>query len=92
MERIQRKAGTLFGMNSTETLGLIGIVLLVLITWLATRGFDKIEKVASASGAVIIAISGLFIVASILMLVLNHGHLAQPMSAHAIVLSPEPAI
>lgn len=80
----------LFGMNSTETLGLIGIVLLVLITWLATRGFDKIEKVASASGAVIIAISGLFIVASILMLVLNHGHLAQPMSAHAIVSSPNP--
>lgn len=78
----------LLGMSSTETLGLIGIGLLVLITWMSTRGFDKIEKIASASGAVIIGISGIFIVASVLMLIINHGHLAQPMTMHAIVSSP----
>ncbi|WP_290033089.1 glutamate/gamma-aminobutyrate family transporter YjeM [Ligilactobacillus cholophilus] len=78
----------LLGLNSTETLGIIGIGLLCLITWLASRGFDKIEKVASASGIVILAISGLFIAASILMLFFNHGHLAQPISVHAMVSSP----
>lgn len=78
------------GFNSTETLGLIGILFLIMITFLATRGFDKIEKMASASGTVIIAISVLFIIASLLMLLVNHGHLAQPMTAHALVSSPNP--
>lgn len=80
----------LFGLNSDETLGIIGIVILCLVTFLATRGFDKIEKVASASGTVILVIAGLFIVSSIVMLVVNHGHLAQPLTSDSVISSPNP--
>ncbi|WP_283601474.1 glutamate/gamma-aminobutyrate family transporter YjeM [Ligilactobacillus aviarius] len=70
----------LFGLSSVETLGVIGIVGVLIVTFFSSRGMDAIAKVSTVGGAFNLAVNGLFLIISILILVFNHGHLAQPVS------------
>ena len=38
------------GLNSTQTVGLLGVCTIVLITFIANKGLEKISKIASAGG------------------------------------------
>lgn len=70
----------LFGLSSVETLGIAGILLVLVVTFFSVRGMDAIAKVASIGGAFNVALNAIFLGASVIILVLNHGHLAQPVS------------
>ena len=70
----------LFGLSSVETLGIAGILLVLVVTFFSVRGMNAIAKVASIGGAFNVALNAIFLGASVIILVLNHGHLAQPVS------------
>ena len=63
---------SLFGLNSTQTLGIISVGLILLVTWCSTRGMDKIKKFADIGGISSIVIIAVLVVGSLAVLIGNH--------------------
>lgn len=70
----------LFGLNSVETLGVIGIGWVIIVTLFSSRGMDAITKISTVGGFFNISLNVLFLVISLLVLLFNKGHLAEPIS------------
>ena len=82
----------LFGLNSTQTLGILAAILMVLITFTATKGLEKITKVTSIGGLAVTILNLVLLFGAILVLALNGGEFAQPISnmKSAFLTSPNP--
>lgn len=79
------------GFNATETVGILAIVWIVVVTLFAVHGIDSISKVASIGGVFVMILTGVFVVLSLLALFLNGGHLAEPINGiSSFVKSPNP--
>ena len=82
---------SLFGLNSTQTIGLLGVIWIVLVTFTATKGLDKIKKVTSVGGLAVMLLNIILLVGAIVVLIANGGHLAEPIvNATSFVNSPNP--
>ncbi len=77
----------LFGLNSTQTLGLMGVILIITITLVASKGLDKITKVTSLGGTAVTLINLVLLFGAIITFIGNGGHLAQPLT----LTSPNPS-
>ncbi len=83
---------SLFGLNSTQTIGLLGVVMILVVTFMSSRGMDAIAKIGSIGGVLTIAVNVIFIVVSFVVLFANHFQLAQPIhSASDFMTSPNPS-
>ncbi|EKK20952.1 glutamate/gamma-aminobutyrate family transporter YjeM [Fructilactobacillus florum] len=82
----------LFGIFSPmQTIGILGIIWVIVITFISTRGFQQITKIASIGGFFSIGLPVLFVILSSVVLVLNHGQLAEPVRSTAVFIkSPNP--
>ena len=78
----------LFGLPANETLGILEIIFMIIVTWIASRGINKIAKIASICGVATLGISVIFILASLILWIANHGQLAEPVTALSLVKSP----
>ena len=77
-------------LNSNEVLGLLGILLVIGATYADTKGIKNVAK-ASVCGALSLGIIAIFIGGSIILLFLDHGQLAQPMTGiRSLLISPNP--
>ncbi|PWG00887.1 glutamate/gamma-aminobutyrate family transporter YjeM [Levilactobacillus bambusae] len=88
------KTGTwsIFGLTSTQTVGLLGIILFLIITYFATRGMDSIKRIASVGGVFTMLLFAAFILASLVILFIHGGRLAEPIQgASSFVQSPNGA-
>lgn len=63
----------LLGLGSNQTLGIMEIAFLAIVTYLSSRGIDKIAKVASVCGTFTLGIAAVFILASLAIWVMDHG-------------------
>ncbi|MDO4912057.1 MAG: glutamate/gamma-aminobutyrate family transporter YjeM [Lactobacillus sp.] len=81
---------SIFGLNATASLGLLAILWMLILTALAKRGTGIISKVSSIGGTFTTAMIGVFLVASIVIIIMNHGHLAEPISFNSFIKSPNP--
>lgn len=77
----------ILGLNSTQTIGLMGVALMVIITYTATKGLDKITKVTSLGGTAVTLINVVLLVGAIIIFFANGGQLAEPFS----LTSPNPS-
>lgn len=77
--------------GSTQLLGILEVVFLVVVTFCAARGIDKIKAVSNIGGVFTLAIAIGFMVVSALVFILNHGQLAEPLTAANLTHSPNPA-
>ncbi|GLB46123.1 glutamate/gamma-aminobutyrate family transporter YjeM [Philodulcilactobacillus myokoensis] len=83
---------SIFGLNPTETVGILSIALMVVSTLFAVNGLKSIEWMASVGGVLSIIVVGLFAGLSVIMIFLNHGQLAQPITSYKdFLISPNPA-
>lgn len=83
---------SLFGLNSTQTIGVLGVLWIVVVTFTATKGLDKIKRVTSVGGIAVMLLNVVLLVGAIAVLIGNGGHLAQPIaSAASLVNSPNPS-
>ena len=82
----------LFGLNSTQIIGLLAMLLIILFTYGASKGLTWVSKAASVGGASILAISVIFVLGSIVTWIANGGRLLQPItSLGSFVTSPNPS-
>ena len=63
--------------NSNQVVGILGVLFILLVTFLASRGIDKVAKVATFGGIFAFGITILFSLFSIVVLIAHHGVLAQ---------------
>ncbi|WP_461812529.1 glutamate/gamma-aminobutyrate family transporter YjeM [Faecalimonas sp.] len=82
---------SIFGLSSTQTLGVLGIIFIVVVTFFASKGMKNIQKVASIGGIACMFLNVMLIGGALLVLIGNGGELAQPVvSAASLVESPNP--
>lgn len=83
---------TIMGLKSTQTLGLLGIAWIVLVTIVASKGLEKITKVTSVGGTAVALLNIVLLIGAIAVLLANGGKLAQPIvSAQSFIQSPNPS-
>ena len=83
---------SIFGLNSTRTLGVLGILLIIAITFIATKGLEQITKVTSIGGTAVALLNIVLLIGAVVVLILNGGKLAEPIvSYESFLYSPNPA-
>ncbi|MCO6541950.1 MAG: glutamate/gamma-aminobutyrate family transporter YjeM [Lactobacillus sp.] len=77
------------GLASTQVIGLLGVLFIIVVTLLAGYGMKWISKISSFGGIIMVILNGLFFIVSLLILVLNHFKLQQPItSVQTFIHSP----
>ena len=80
---------SLFGLDSTKTIGVLAIIWIILVNIIASKGLEKITKITSVGGIAVAILNLVLLVGAIIVLACNHGKLAQPInSVHSFIASP----
>lgn len=78
---------TIFGLTSVQTLGVLAIIWILIITFISSRGLDSIKKITSIGGASVALINIILFLGALMILILN-GKMAQPLNVQELFLSP----
>ncbi len=82
----------ILGLNSTQVLGILGVIWVSGAFLISRRGISKITKITSLGGTAVALLNILLIVGAIVVLVLNKGQFKEPItSAMSFVNSPNPS-
>lgn len=82
-----------FGLNSTQCLGILGVIWIIAVTLISSQGISAIKKVTSVGGSAITLLNILLIGGGLLILALNRGNFAEPVTSPNtnFFTSPNPA-
>ena len=82
---------SLFGLGSVQTLGILAAIWIVVVTFIATKGVEKISKITSVGGTAV-TILNIVLLGGGIVVVLMNGGLAEPINnvAQAFTTSPNP--
>ena len=78
----------LLGLNGVQTLGVLAILWIILITFFSSKGIDRIKKVTSIGGIAVTLLNILLIIGGVIILVLNGGEMLQPLTTKSFITSP----
>lgn len=67
-----------FGLQGTKALGVLAVLWIILVTFVSTKGLDKIQKVTSVGGTAVTLLNLVLIIGGVVVLILNKGQFAQP--------------
>lgn len=81
---------SLFGLSSTQTLGILGVTWIIVVTFTASRGLEKITKFTSIGGTAVALLNIVLLIGALIVLIANGGNLAEPLTTRALVQSPNP--
>lgn len=82
---------SMLGLSSTEVIGILGILFILISTFFTTQGMDSISKVGSLGGIFTVVTNIIFLIASLIIIFANHGQLAQPIHGMKdFITSPNP--
>ena len=77
----------LAGLTSTQTVGILAACWMLLVTFVAVKGMHKIAKITAVGGIAVMGLNLVLLLVSLVILLLNGGHYAQPLDFTA---SPNP--
>ena len=82
-----------FGLSSTQVLGILGMIWIIFVTIIGSKGVEKITKITSIGGTFVALLNIVLLVGGIAVVILNGGQFAEPISdvAKAFTTSPNPA-
>ncbi len=81
------------GLSSTQCLGILGCLWILLVTFIASKGVEKITKVTSVGGTAVALMNVVLLLGGIIVLALNGFQFKQPILniARDFTTSPNPA-
>lgn len=83
---------TFFGLNSNKVLGLLGVILIIVITYVSSKGVSKITKVTSIGGTAVALLNILLLVGAIIILIGNGGDIKEEIiGLSSFTTSPNPS-
>lgn len=80
---------SILGLNGVQTLGILAILWIILLTFIVSKGLDKISKFTSIAGTAVLLINVVVLACGLIILLAN-GHMAEPVSFGAFFKSPNP--
>ncbi|MFR9071181.1 MAG: glutamate/gamma-aminobutyrate family transporter YjeM, partial [Paraclostridium sp.] len=82
---------TIFGLDSVKTLGILGAIWICVVTFVGSKGVDKISKVTSVGGTAVTLLNIVLLGGGMLVVALT-GELAEPITniAQSFTNSPSP--
>lgn len=83
----QTQTWSFAGLTSTQAVGLLAVCWMLLVTFVAAKGINKIAKVTAVGGIAVMCLNLVLLVVSMAILALNGGHFEQPIN---FVVSPNP--
>lgn len=80
------------GMGPTKCLGILGALWILLVTFISTKGLDKIKQITSVGGLAIMLLNVVLLIGGLICLVLQRGQFAQPIvdGLSTFTYSPNP--
>ncbi|MFL0247976.1 glutamate/gamma-aminobutyrate family transporter YjeM [Candidatus Clostridium stratigraminis] len=79
------------GLTGPKTLGIMGIIWFIIVTFVSTKGVDKIKKVTSVGGTAVVLINIVVLLGAIVVFIAGGGHLAQPIEGlKSFTTTPNP--
>lgn len=79
------------GLTGPKTLGILGIIWFLVVTFVSTKGLDKIKKITSIGGSAVVFVNIVVLLAAIVIFMANGGHMAQPIEGFkSFAQSPNP--
>ncbi len=81
------------GLNSVQILGILGCLWILLVTFIATKGVEKITKITSVGGSAVALLNIVLLIGGFTVLILNKFQFAEPIVdvAKSFTTSPNPA-
>lgn len=80
------------GMNSTQFIGVLGVVWIILVTLISTAGLKGITKFTSVGGTAVALLNIVLLVGAVVVLIGNKGELLEPIrGAQSFIASPNPS-
>lgn len=73
---------SLFGLSSTQTLGILACLWILFVTFVSSKGLNKITKITSLGGTAVALLNVVLIVGALIVLIGNGGQLAEPIMAN----------
>lgn len=82
---------SIFGLGSVQILGILAAIWIVVVTFISTKGVEKISKITSIGGSAVTILNVILLVGGIVVVLLNGG-LAEPINniAQSFTVSPNP--
>ncbi len=74
-------------LTPTQTVGILAACWMVVVTFIAVKGINKIAKITAVGGIAVMGLNLVLLLVSGAILLLNGGHFAQPLN---FTLSPNP--
>lgn len=71
---------SILGLNSTQSMGVLGVLLMTAFTFFASKGLNKITKVAAVGGIAVTLLNLVLLFGALIVFSLNGFHLAQPIA------------
>lgn len=81
----------ILGLGSVKSLGIMGLILIATLSYLSTKGTDRIKKVASVGGTFVIILNIFLWVGAIIVLIMNKGQFLEPITVQGFFKSPNPS-
>lgn len=81
---------SVFGLTSSQVLGILGVCFVILITLLSSKGMNSISKVASVGGIFVTSANVLLIVGALTVFIANGFKVAEPITVSSFMNSPNP--
>ena len=82
---------SILGLSTPHTMAVLGSILVIAITFFATKGLDSIKRITSIGGTFVAVSNVILFILAIVVLALNHFKFAEPLTASALITSPNPA-
>ncbi len=82
---------SLFGMSSGETVGVLAALFVIVVASFVNRGVSAIARISSIGGVFVMALNGILLLASVVILLASGGHFAEPVQLHSFLISSNPA-
>ncbi len=83
---------SLFGLNSTQLIGILGVIWIIVVTLISTAGLQGITKFTSVGGTAVALLNVVLLIGAIVVIIGNKGQLLEPVrSAQSFISSPNPA-
>ena len=81
---------SIFGLSPATTLGILGSIFVIIITFISSKGLKSIAKIASIGGIFVTSANLVLLIGGLIVLVANKFKLAEPLDLNAITKSPNP--
>lgn len=81
---------SIFGLNAPRTLGLLGSIFVILITFISSKGLKGITKIASIGGVFVASANLVLLLGGLIVLIGNNFKLAEPINLKVFTTSPNP--